>query len=181
MKKFLFGGLIVLLLAVYFIYFSENVGNTMYTMDNINMSSPALNYSNSFFDISYPSNWIAQKNTSYDVHIRFLGPTDPEGRSMVVYVSSKDNYTSINSELIDDHITIWNAVFSNNYILKKQEEIDGKHWLYAQVEDDVDPMFVEEALVKCNDTIYLVSSLVPKTLSENLPISRAMVNSFKCK
>lgn len=178
MKKLL-GGLIIVALAIYFMYFTEINQKTVYSMDNLNLSSPTFNYTHANFEMKYPSDWYAQPDADIGVLVRFLGPMDPQGRTSVVYVTTKNSSTI--QDAIEEHISVMNIVFANTYVLKKQEHIGDALWVYAESEDNIDPLIIEDAFVECDGTIYLVSSLTPKTLVEKLPVSRAMVNSFKCR
>lgn len=179
MKKLLFGGLMIVALAIYFMYFTDVNQKKLYSMDNLNLSSPVFNYTHPNFEMKYSSDWYVQSDPDVGVLVRFLGPMDPQGRASVVYVTTRNSSTI--QDAIEEHLSVMNLVFSNTYILKKQEYIEDALWLYAESEDNIDPLIIEDAFVECDGTIYLVSSLTPKTLVEHLPVSRAMVNSFKCK
>lgn len=180
MKKFLLGGLVVILLAAYFLYTPPAQSAFLLTVEQLNLTEPLLNYTHSNFTMSYPASWYMQTNPEAGIAVRMVGPADVDGYLVVVYVSKLEDKGPVTDEVAERQVAVLNTLYVNSYSEIKKQFYGGKYWIIGEVTDPDDPLYLDQALVDCGGTIYSTISSVPKTLPANLPLARFVVNTFKC-
>lgn len=181
MKNLLIGSMVVVVLAAYFIFYSPQQNPFENITQSLNITEPLLNYSHPNFTMSYSSKWYVQTNPETGVITRMLGDSDPDGRLVLIYITTLDESGPVTDSIIDKQVATLTSIYVNTYSETKRQVVGNKNWVFGESSDAVDPFYVDQALVDCSGTIFAINSLVPKSLPLSLPLVRYAVNTFKCK
>lgn len=147
----------------------------------IDLSSRFINYTDATynFTLRYPDVWFAQRLGEPGAYMRFTGASDANGyaENANLAISADEEITN---ETIADAVRTLQSAFGDALKTEQVVQRNNTYVISAKLDLDGDVFYVDEGIIRCPGSVYIITGAVPAMLAPEREAVRYMIKTFEC-